>query len=486
MEIFFSASPDPSAVLDRDGRVLAANPALAQWLGMPEKALVGSSFFERLAPHEADGAAALRAALASPSGVRRFSAELLAGGCGRCARSAALALARREGEPGAYLTLRDLGKADPEAPCDALLYLREEMRVIFDAAPTMIWYKDWDNRILRVNRLGAETRGLSVAEMEGQPTEAFYPDEAAQYHADDLEVMRSGRPKLGILERHETAGGEKIWVRTDKIPYRDPSGAIIGVIVFATDVSDMKRAEAAQAEVEAVKNLDRLKSEFIGALSHELRTPLTSIRGFAEFLEEEVGGSLTPQQAGFVGQIQRSALQLESLVSDLLDYASLEAGMFSLQVALTDLRPKLAEIAATFEPQLAQRGARLELELPTPLVVWADEQRTGQVFSNLIGNAIKFVPTGGRVQLRVRPDPDGFRCEVADDGEGIAPEELTKLFQRFTQLEGGRRKGGTGLGLSISKAIVEAQGGRIGVESTAGQGATFWFTLPGGPPELGG
>jgi PAS domain S-box-containing protein len=118
-----------------------------------------------------------------------------------------------------------------------------EHQSIFDSVPAMIWYKDKNNKILRCNRPAAEARGMTVAEMEGRYTEEFYPDEAAKYLADDLEVINSGRPKLGIIEPHQVGSGEKIWVRTDKIPYRDEDGNIIGVIVFAIDITQLKRTE---------------------------------------------------------------------------------------------------------------------------------------------------------------------------------------------------------------------------------------------------
>src|SRR5262245_17818386 len=120
-----------------------------------------------------------------------------------------------------------------------------EMKVLLDSVPAFIWYKDCENRILRANRLAAESMGLSIDQLEGRSTYDLYPDEAAQYHHDDLEVIRSGKPKLGIVEMLTTASGEKRWVRTDKIPYRNDAGEIVGVIVFAVDVSERVRAEEA-------------------------------------------------------------------------------------------------------------------------------------------------------------------------------------------------------------------------------------------------
>ncbi len=237
---------------------------------------------------------------------------------------------------------------------------------------------------------------------------------------------------------------------------------------------------SARAETEALKHLDKLKSDFVNAVSHELRTPLTLIKGYAEFLEDEIGGPLTSQQGEFVAQIEASTLRLQRLVDDLLDFARMEAGTFALHCLDTDLVDKIQEILASMTPQAQAAQITLEASLPSePLPVRMDPQRIDQVLTNLINNAIKFTPEGGRIVVRFSSQGDRIRCEVEDTGIGIAPEDVPKLFQRFGQLEAGTGKvGGTGLGLSISKAIVEAHGGTIGVTSEPGKGSVFWFTLP--------
>ncbi|MNS50360.1 Alkaline phosphatase synthesis sensor protein PhoR [compost metagenome] len=232
-------------------------------------------------------------------------------------------------------------------------------------------------------------------------------------------------------------------------------------------------------ELEQAKELDRLKNGFVNAVSHELRTPLTSILGYAEFLEDNVGGELSETQGEFVRQIQDSAGRLSRLVDDLLDFARIDAGTFQLKRETLDLAPKIREIVASFRPQAAAAQQTLSLALPeAPLTLHADANRIGQVLANLLSNALKFTPPEGRITVRATPTDDGLRVEVEDSGEGIRPEDRPRLFQRFSQLETGMRKGGTGLGLSISKALVEAHGGQIGVSAAEPHGARFWFTLP--------
>jgi signal transduction histidine kinase len=225
--------------------------------------------------------------------------------------------------------------------------------------------------------------------------------------------------------------------------------------------------------------MDRLKSNFVSAISHDLRTPLTSIRGYAEFLEDEIGGPLSPEQHAFVAQLMRGAIRLEHLVDDLLDFARLDAGTFKLRCETSDLAERLYEVAASLRPQVEEARLQLVVEPPAgPLVAEMDEGRVERVLFNLLHNAIKFTPAGGTIRVRAWRRGGQLRCEVQDSGPGISSPDQARLFQRFSQLQSGSEKGGTGLGLSICRAIIDAHGGAIGVSSQPGHGATFWFTLP--------
>ncbi len=241
-----------------------------------------------------------------------------------------------------------------------------------------------------------------------------------------------------------------------------------------------ERTAELEAAYEHLKELDRLKSNFVNSVTHELRTPLTSIIGYTEFLEDEIGGPVTPMQREFVTQIERGARRLEYLLNDLLDFARLEAGTFKLRLESASFSDKVREVVESLKPQVDEARLRLEVSLPEePLILRMDPQRIGQVLINLLGNALKFTPAEGRIQVRARLEQERLLCEVEDTGPGIAPEDIPKLFQRFRQLDAGVSKGkGTGLGLSISKALVEAHGGAIGVRSELGKGSTFWFELP--------
>jgi two-component system sensor histidine kinase ResE len=231
--------------------------------------------------------------------------------------------------------------------------------------------------------------------------------------------------------------------------------------------------------VQRLQELDHLKTNFVHSVSHELRTPLTSILGFAEFLEDNLGGELTHQQREYVVEIETGVRRLERLVDDLLDFARIESGTFKLTCQEADLVERARTVVASLVPQARQNQLTLTLHAPDgEMPLRMDPQRVGQVLINLINNALKFTAAGGRVEVTLCDEGEHYRCEVRDTGTGIAPEDMPKLFRRFSQLDNAQRKGGSGLGLSISKLLVEAHEGTIGVVSKLGEGSTFWFTLP--------
>jgi PAS domain S-box-containing protein len=264
---------------------------------------------------------------------------------------------------------------------------------------------------------------------------------------------------------------------------------------FLRDVSERKRAEsererlltAAQearnelaAQNERLLELDRLKDEFIALVSHELRTPLTSIRGYTELLIDETAGKLTDDQRQFLAVVDRNSNRLLNLVGDLLFLAQIDAGKLVLDVGALDLASLASEAVETARPTAEDKGVTLTLATgPVPLLA-GDRSRIGQLLDNLVSNAVKFTGSGGRVDVRVRSLKKRAVLEVRDSGIGIPAAEQQFLFQRFFRTSTATQQAiqGTGLGLAISKAIVEAHGGEISVESREGMGTTFRVTLP--------
>jgi signal transduction histidine kinase len=228
--------------------------------------------------------------------------------------------------------------------------------------------------------------------------------------------------------------------------------------------------------------LERMKQEFLSVVTHELKTPLTAIEGYAKLLDMGKGGTLSDRQRSFVGTIREQTASLLSMIHDLLDVTRLEA-----QVMVIESRPILASellqaAASALAGTIEQAGLQLKVN-PGNLEqskVLADQVRIQQVLSNLIGNAIKFTPSGGEISLSGARDGNQVNLVVSDSGRGIPGEQLSRIFDKFYQVEAGddRVVGGAGLGLYISRLLVEAQGGSIEVTSTVGVGSIFTVHLP--------
>ncbi|MFN8632034.1 MAG: ATP-binding protein [Chloroflexota bacterium] len=254
---------------------------------------------------------------------------------------------------------------------------------------------------------------------------------------------------------------------------RAPDG---GTVVVLEDVSELRR-------------LRQIRTEFIDNLSHELRTPISTVTLLAETAALEAAADGVPDRLrDRIAKIEVETGHLAQMVAEILDLARIEGGSPIVAEDDVDLS-RLAEASADRLRLFAERnGVRISVDGdPMAPIVRGDEQRIGQVFVNLVHNAVKFSPHGGEVTVRVRPDGDGARVEVVDHGIGIKRDDRPRVFERFYKADRARvRGGGTGLGLAISRHIVAAHGGTIGVESEEGRGSTFWFVLPLRPPVAAG
>lgn len=348
-----------------------------------------------------------------------------------------------------------------------------ERETIFDRVPAMIWHKDADNRVIRCNRAAAASRGLTVEQMEGKSTRDLFPEQADKLYADDLEVLASGKPKLGILGQMLDAKGRKRWTQTDKIPHFDPRGKTVGVIVFSVDITDRMRAE------EVLRESERSQRDFVANVSHEFRTPVAAIKGFAETLRR---GGLEDKKnrQRFVRIIERHAERLGALIESLLTLSTIESGMIKLSPEDVDLRRFVDDYVESIGTLLRRKGVCAFVRIPAGLRARADAPMLLQVLENLFGNAIKFNRAGGSIAVSAR-GVRGCRVQVTvrDTGHGIPAKDLPRVFDRF--FKGSNDPGAfgsTGLGLHLVKKIVESHGGRVWAESRPRRGSAFHFTLP--------
>lgn len=230
-----------------------------------------------------------------------------------------------------------------------------------------------------------------------------------------------------------------------------------------------------------LRRLDQMKAEFISIATHELKTPINVISGYSELIEEGIYGPPTPRQREALETIREQTRVLTNLVNQLLDVSRLEAGGLHLEMNNVVLRDLFARVERSFAVLARKKQIEFVVDINSsvPATITADADRIGdQVLGNLLSNALKFTPEGGRVSLRAWAEHDGLRIEVKDSGVGIAADQLPYIFDKFFQIGQQARSKGAGLGLAIAREIVEAHGGRIAAESQAGQGTTFCIVLP--------
>ena len=293
------------------------------------------------------------------------------------------------------------------------------------------------------------------------------------------------RKRTYRLERlFQKKNGKQFWVEIISIPVRE-NGEIKYSLANWVDITERKRAdeklqELYQHEKDLRQELEaeiNKRIEFTRALVHELKTPITPVMASSELLVEELKEE---PGLGLAKNIKRGAANLNKRIDELLDLARSEIGMLRLNPQPVDAMQLLQGIVSDVTPVALSNEQSLSLELPSSLpVVWADEDRLRQVVHNLINNAFKFTPAGGKITLRAKEDGANLIVEVQDTGRGISEEEQQRLFQPYHRLVSDReRLSGLGLGLALSKKLVELHGGQIWVKSRKGKGSTFGFSVP--------
>ncbi|EGF92469.1 sensory box protein [Asticcacaulis biprosthecium C19] len=329
--------------------------------------------------------------------------------------------------------------------------------------------------------LGAERiKGWSSQEILGKHFSMFYPQETQTHLPSEM------------LERARQAGtaedegwrlrkdGSRFWANVIITVLHDDRGEVCGFAKVTRDMTERRRAEEAlkDAREEAIA-ANLAKSEFLSRTSHELRTPMSAILGFGQLLELDEN-TLAPHQRAAVEQIMMAGRHLLSLINDLLDISSIEAGGAELVIQDVDVADAIYEVQTLVAPIVAGAGLTLVVrDMTSGLTVSADRRRLIQILLNFIANAAKYHRSGQFVFVSARMEDDHVRIEVEDDGDGIDKAAVSRLFTPFDRLGQPKRSKteGTGLGLALSKRLVESMTGQIGYETPA-KGARFWFTLP--------
>jgi PAS domain S-box-containing protein len=351
---------------------------------------------------------------------------------------------------------------------------------LVDNAGDAIISTDVADRILTWNHGAEVIFGYSKEETVGQSLTILLPT----HRAGELEEIRDKVRLTGVIRNLEVRRIKKDGIIIEASlavsPIRDKDDNVIGFLHLARDVTEKKRYE------QRLKELDKMKSAFVSNVSHELRTPLTAIKASADNMLDRLIGDLNGKQVGYLTRIKSNSDRLARLINDLLDLSTIEAGKIDLRPTNLPLVTLVKEAAESLKPVAAEKLINLTVMSADPgVIAWADRDKVTQVLMNLIGNALKFTPTRGKVTIAVAKNSAAWmQISVTDTGPGIPAEEVNKVFGRFYQIgqAGTPKTQGTGLGLAISKALVEMHGGKIWVESEAGKGSTFSFTLPAEQP----
>lgn len=328
-------------------------------------------------------------------------------------------------------------------------------------------------------------KGWQAEEILGQHFSRFYPEETRSFLPASI-LDRAARDGTAEDEgwRLRKDGG-RFWANVVVTALRDDAGVLRGFAKVTRDMTDRRRSEEALriAREEAVA-ASLAKSEFLSRTSHELRTPMSAILGFAQVLELDED-QMPDRHQSAVQQILKAGRHLLSLIDELLDISSIEAGGADLALQDVELQEVINEARDLASPILRTAGLLLYIDSPeTGLTIRADRRRTIQIILNLLANAAKYARNGGRVDMVCRAINGRVRFEIIDEGPGIDPADIPRLFTPFDRLGHHKVRGteGTGLGLALSKRLVEAMGGEIGfLNRPSRTGAIFWFSLPAGP-----
>ncbi len=387
---------------------------------------------------------------------------------------------------GVFAAARDIAgqkKLDQQLR-DQQFYLRSLIESNIDALITT----DPSGIITDVNKQMEALTGCTRDELIGAPFKNHFTD--PKWAETGIRRVLSEKKVTDFELTARTRDGQETVVSYNATTFYDRDRTLRGVFAAARDITERKRLDQVlrekNIELESAWSMaektNLAKSEFLANMSHELRTPLNAVIGFSEVLQDQIFGVLNEKQREYVNNVLTSGMHLLSLINDILDLSKVESGKMELDLSTFSLRESL-DATVTLLKEKALKGAinlSLDISPEADIVTEADERKLKQIMFNLISNAIKFTPAGGRVDVSAARDEDFIEISVSDTGMGIKAEDIPKLFQPFTQLESVYTKEfeGTGLGLALTRQLVELHGGRVWVESTFGSGSKFCFTFP--------
>ena len=351
---------------------------------------------------------------------------------------------------------------------------------IVDSSDDAIVSKNLQSIVISWNKGAERIFGYTAEEMIGQSISKLFPPDRLDEETRIVARLQQGDRVDHFETKRRRKDGELIDVSLTISPIRNAEGVVVGASKIARDITEQKRAQQRLAEAnEELQRANQIKAEFLTTLSHELRTPLNAILGWVQILKDEPKAQDVAQA---VPIIERNVRVQSQLIEDLLDISRIEAGKIKLDIQQIDLAALVAAGIESVRPGAEAKQIRLTSAFSNVFgTVIGDKDRLQQIFWNLLTNAIKFTPRQGRIHTVIKRVDSHVEISVSDTGQGIAPEFLPHVFDRFRQADATttRRHGGLGLGLSIVKYLTELHGGNVRVMSDGvGRGATFSVCLP--------
>jgi len=457
-------SPDIIARLDRDLRHLYVNPATVKVTGIPAEVYVGQTNRALGMPEdlvaswdthlrtvfETGQQQTLEFSFPSPTGVKQYQTLLVPEYDTQGSIMSVLCVSR---------DVTDLKQLQ-----ERVWKSEQQLQAIIDGSTALIYLKDTQGRYLLINTQFEKLFHVTKKQMVGKTTFDLFPKEiAGTLEAHNQEILQVGTERAW----EEVVSLDDGWhtYLSVKFPLFDPTGVPYAVCGISTDITERKK-------------LEKRKDDFISMASHELKTPVTSIAAFAELLqllcEQEGDAKYLP----YLSQMNTQVARLTRLINDVLDLSKIQAGKLALQKTFVDLNTLVKETVETL--QLTTKKHQLLVVGAVNTQVWADQDRIGQVLTNLLANAIRYAPEPGNILVHLSEEENAVTLAVQDFGIGIPPEHQAKIFERYYRV-GGKTENtfpGLGMGLYISHEIVQHHGGCMWVDSAVGKGSTFSFSLP--------
>jgi PAS domain S-box-containing protein len=493
---------DGIVACDSEGVLTVFNHAARRMHGLPEQPIAADLWAEHYDLYLPDGRTRM-----STEDVPLFRALQ-----GENVRNVEMVIAPKGGEPrtvlasggavygpdgeklGAVVVMRDF--TEQREAQEALRRESALLHALMDNIPDAIYFKDTEGRFTRVNSHAPYKGNKAPEEVVGKTDFDFFVEEHARAaYEDEQRVIRTGVPIIDKEEKEVYPDGSTTWLSTTKVPVFDDAGRVTGIVGISRDITERKHAEEARIELAReqaarteAENANRLKDEFLAVLSHELRTPLTAVLGWSKMLiDGHVAEEMRPEA---LRVIYRNAKSQAQLIEDLLDISRIITGRLRIDASPVELVSVVEAAVASVRPAASAKTLTLQARLdPRAGAVFGDPTRLQQVVWNLLANAVKFTPSGGLVEVRLTRAGSQVEITVSDTGQGIEPDFLPYVFERFRQADSSttRRHGGLGLGLAIVRHLVELHGGAAHAESEGrGRGSTFRVILPSAPCDANG